>query len=474
MSRVPTFSKTLKKITPLIVLKFIRKHRDKIAGGIEQVLASIVSMVGLIFLSRLMSIDDFGILAIATGIWLIMEMIQHSSIISPFIMSCPNPKKSPLEFGSWMAFNTVAAILVPIAFLIIGFLLLPLVPQFAQGLMLSAPMTLVGMLYMFSRRVHYHRRDRKSLLIQTLTYGLSYVLALLVVVINIETITPAWGVMILTLAYGIPAFAFTLYVATSARFDNQVWARIVREKKLIFQLGAAGSVWQLSYVGTLIILSVLSTPAAVAIFSITRTMVRPITIMLSTLLAVDFSRAVRAHKAGGNAGLRKVVSSIWFASAALTSIPIALLLFFPDFFLSLIYSEKYAHATFELQLRVLLFLPMIYGTPLDMGLAILRDTKFLVRTHTISLVIGIIILLGFYSLGQINATTALASLVVARSVTLPMLHIRYHQMMGLMAKDPQTPTPQTSVKSAKTRKPSGIKLDSRRVSATQIVRQKDA
>ena len=467
MFRFPALGNILQKMAPGIVLKFLRTHRDKIAGGIEQVLASIVSMVGLIFLSRLMSIDDFGILAIATGIWLIMEMIQHSSIISPFIMSCPDPRRDPLEFGSWLIFNLVAACVIPVIFLGAGFLLLPLVPEFAQGLMFAAPMTLVGMLYMFARRVHYHRRDRKSLLIQTLAYGLSYVLALLVVVINVETITPAWGVMILTLAYGLPALVFTLYIATKARFDTQVWQRIYREKKLIFQLGAAGSVWQLSYVGTLIILSVLSTPAAVAIFSITRTMVRPITIMLSTLLAVDFSRAVRAHKAAGLKGLQKVVSGIWFASAALTTAPILLLLIFPDFFLSLIYSEKYAHATFELQLRVLLFLPMIYGTPLDMGLAILRDTRFLMRAHLISLSIGILILLGFYFLGQINATTALASLVIARTVTLPMLHMRYHRRIrGAALKNEGASTTKSGF--------SRLKLEARPINGAQIVRHKDA
>ncbi|MCF6302535.1 MAG: hypothetical protein L3J13_04955, partial [Devosiaceae bacterium] len=180
------------KVTPLFIMKFIRRHRDKFAGGTEQVLASIVSMVGLIFLSRLMSIDDFGILAIATGIWLIMEMIQHSTVISPFIMSCPNPKQDPFEFGAWLALNLVLAMVVPVIFFVLGYLLQPLVPELAQGLMLSAPMTLVGMLYMFARRVHYHHRDRKALLIQTLSYGLSYILMLLIVVQSVEVLTPAW------------------------------------------------------------------------------------------------------------------------------------------------------------------------------------------------------------------------------------------------------------------------------------------
>ncbi len=429
MSFLSQINATGHKITPRFVMKFLRKHRDKVAGGTEQILASAVSMVGLIFLSRLMSIDDFGILAIATGIWLIMEMIQHSTIISPFIMSCPNPKQDRHEFGAWLALNLVLALVIPLIFFILGYVLQPVVPELAQGLMLSAPMTLVGMLYMFARRVHYHQRDRKALLIQTLSYGLSYVLILLIIVQSVEVVTPGWGITILTVAYGIPAFFFTLAIALEARFDKTVWQRIKREKKLIFELGAAGSIWQFSYTVTLLLLSVLSTPAAVAIFSITRTLVRPITIMISTLLSVDFSRAVRAHKAKGRAGLKKIISNIWLASSLLTAIPIALLLIFPEFFLSLIYSQKYAHATFDLQLRVLLFLPMIYGAPLDMGLAILRDTKFLVRAHTISLTIGVIILLGFYLLGQINATTALTSLFVSRMITLPMLHLRYRELM---------------------------------------------
>lgn len=434
MSPLQRLGNLFAKLTPQFIATFIKTNGDRIAGATEHVLASIVSMVGLIVLSRMMSINDFGILAIATGIWLIMEMIQHSTVISPFLMSCPNPKGDPYEFGAWFVLNFILSLIAPLIFLVLGYLLQPLVPQLAQGLMLAAPMTLVGMLYMFARRVHYHKRDYKALLIQTLSYGLSYVLMLLIVVQNIEHVTPIWGTSILVIAYGIPACFFTIAVVTHARFDSSIWQRIHREKKLIFELGAAGGVWQLSYTVTLLLLSVLSTPAAVAIFSITRTMVRPITIMISTLMAVDFSRAVRAQKAEGNAGLSKVITSIWWAAILLTAIPMSLLLFFPEFFLSIIYSQKYAHATYELQLRVLLFLPMIYGTPLDMGLAILRDTKFLIRTHTISLVIGVIILLGFYSIGQINATTALASLLIARALTAPMLHFRYRELMSQLQK----------------------------------------
>lgn len=427
-----------KQVTPEVVTSFMLKHADRAAGATEHVLASIVSMVGLIVLSRLMSINDFGILAIATGIWLIMEMVQHSTIISPFLMSCPNPKSDPHEFGAWFALNIVLAIIAPTVFFVAGYFLQPFVPQLAQGLMLSAPMTLVGMLYMFARRVHYHRHDFKALLIQTLSYGVSYFFMLLIVVQVFEEVSPAWGSTVLIVAYGIPALFFTLAVLSHAKFDARTWQRIRREKKLIFELGAAGSIWQLSYTATLLLLAVFSTPGAVAIFSITRTMVRPITIMISTLMAVDFSRAVRAFDADGRPGLHKVIKGIWWAATFLTAIPIVLLLVFPEFTLSLIYSEKYAHATYELQLRVLLFIPMIYGTPLDMGLAILRDTKFLVRAHTIALVIGVIILLGFYSIGQINATTALASLLIARAVTAPMLHLRYRELMGILEKSQDT------------------------------------
>ncbi|MCF6302880.1 MAG: hypothetical protein L3J13_06725, partial [Devosiaceae bacterium] len=225
---------------------------------------------------------------------------------------------------------------------------------------------------------------------------------------------------------------FTLFISTQARFDKKIWHRIKRERELIFQLGSAGTVWQLSYTINLILLAILSNPAAVAVFSITRTLVRPITIMISTLMAVDFSRAVRAHKVSGKVGLKKVIANIWAASLLLTAIPMALLIIFPEFFLSLIYGEKYAQATLELQLRVMLFLPVIYGMPLDMGLAILRDTKFLVRVHLLSLFIGIAVLMGFYAFGQINATTALVSLVIARVAALPLMHMRYFKMIGVL------------------------------------------
>lgn len=434
MSKVTSALKFVGSLNLSKVMNLFHTHRDRIAGGIEQILASLVSMVGLIFLSRLMSLDNFGILAIATGIWLIIEMLQDSVIISPFILSCPKPRDNPFEFGAWLALNIAASFAVPLVLLVLGSLLLPLLPELAQGIMLSAAMTFVGILYMFARRVHYHHRDRKSLLTQTLIYGVSYILALLAVVQYVEVITPVWGALILTFAYGIPGLIFTLKIATQARFSREIWQRIRRERRLIIELGTAGSIWQLAYTSTLVLLSALGTPAAVAIFSITRTLVRPITIIISTLLAVDFSSAVRTYKEDGTVGLHRVIKNLWLASSFLIVVPMALLLIFPEFFLTLIYSEKYAHATLELQLRALLFIPIIYGAPLDIGLSVLRETKFLVRAHFTSLMIGLAALMSFYAFGYINATTALASLGIGRLLVLPMMHNRYFALIGKQTK----------------------------------------
>ncbi len=418
------------QLSPRKLVGRVFAHRDRIAGGFEQVLSSAVSMIGLIVLSRAMSIDDFGILATATGIWLILEMLHHSMVVSPFVLSCPSPADDRAEFGTWILWNALLSAGVGALFLASGALLAKVTPDFGLAVMLAAPMTVAGMLYMFSRRVHYHEANRRSLLIQTITYGASYGLALLAFVWSGTAIGPWEGAAILSLAYGIPAAIYAVRAVRRAEFDGKFMLRVKRSRALITELGAAGAVWQFSYSGTLIALSILAGPASVAVFSITRTLVRPITLLMSTLSDVEFSRGVRADAAEGKEGLARVVRSVSFALVLLNIVPMALLLVFPGFFLSLVYGQQYAHATLELQLRVLLFLPLICVAPLDLALTVRRDTRYLIMAHFVSFLAGVVFLATCYALGRLDAASALASLIVARLVSIPLLYFRYVRVMA--------------------------------------------
>lgn len=404
---------------------FAMRHGDKLAGGAERVLSSIISMIGLIVLSRVMDIQAFGIVATATGIWLIMEMLQHSLAINPFILACPHTEQDPEGLGNWILWNLLVAVSCSLIFVVTGWLLLTSAPDFAYGLILSGPLCLAGMLYMFTRRLQYHESNRRALLMQTALYGLSYMAGLGYLWKYSEAPNPTEGGFVMIVAFAVPAAIMSVPMLRRAHFRLGFLADIKKSQRLISELGAAGIVWQLSYTVTLLSLSILSSPAAVAIFTVTRTLVRPITLIMATITDVEISKASRAFAAEGTTGVARVAQNVRIALALCCALPITILLLFPGFFLSLLYGEQYADATLELRLRVLLFIPLIYLTPLDLGLSIIRDTRYLLLVNLVSLVAGTSYLAWAYHFDTLDATAALASLVFARIVPLPLMHWRY-------------------------------------------------
>lgn len=406
---------------------------NRFVGGIEQVTSSATSMLGLIVLSRLMPIDAFGVLSGAVGIWLIMEMVQHAVTISPFVISCPEPRETPSAFGAWLWFNIALSLLICLSFVLAGSLLLPLVPLLGSSLMLAGPLTLAGMSYMFTRRVQYHLGQRLTLIGQVSLYGASYLAAMGVVVFSGVSITAAVGAAILCTAYGLPALLFTLLLLRHARLDGEALAHIVKARGLITRLSAAGMIWQLSYTAVLLTLAIWATPAAVAVYAVARTLIRPVTLLISTVSDVDFSRASRAYTAGGITELRLVVASSGRILLILTAPIIVALLVFPGFLLHLVYGERYAGATLELQMWTLLFIPLVYVAVLDIGLTVLRDIGFLIRAHAIGLACSVVLLAACTALGQLSTATALACLVAARSISVPILHLRYRQLTAAPA-----------------------------------------
>jgi O-antigen/teichoic acid export membrane protein len=281
------------------------------------------------------------------------------------------------------------------------------------------------MLYMFLRRLHYHQAERKPLLLQASLYAISYLGMVGILWLQGIKPTPAEGSLIQIVGFALPVLATSFSAVRQAKFRLGAMKNVWQARRLIGELGAAGIIWQLPYTITLLALSVLASPVAVAIFTITRTLVRPITLVMATIGDVELSRASRAYAEEGVVGLTRIIrrtrNTLWLLNGAF----IALLLLFPAFFLNLVYGEQYAGAGWELQLRVLLFLPLIYLTPLDMGLAVLRDTRFLLHVYFGSLVGCLIYLAAAYLNGSLDAASALASLVFARVIVIPFMHRRY-------------------------------------------------
>lgn len=410
--------------------QFARSHGDHLAGGFEHIVASAVSMIGLIVLTRLMKVDDFGLLALAMGIWFILEMIQQSVVLAPFLVSCPNPKDEPEEFGAWIAWNVVVSVAFGAILVAIGLVLSAFQPWMGAGFLLAVPITFGGMLFMFARRVHYHTRNRGLLIAQTFCYAAVYAVGLAWLLIWGGDVTPLRGTALVALAYAIPGILFTAIVLRGAKLKRTFLSRIGRARRLVAEFTVAGALWEFSQSAVLLALAAFSTPAAVAVFAITRTLIRPIMLLMSTLLSVDFSRASRAYAAAGSAGLPRVINGMWISLVVLTAIPLALLFLFPGFLIELVYGAQYADATLELQLRAALVLPLIYVAPLDTALLVCRDSRFLMRANFVGLTATAVSLVLFAIVYEINAATALASLIIARVAMIPMLHLRYSRITG--------------------------------------------
>lgn len=402
----------------------VAKRPDRLLGGLEQLLTSLFSMLGFIVLSRLLDVAAFGTIAAAISIALLVQLVHDSLTVSPLVVDCPHPREDRSAFGEWLIWHFLVAGVLSLGLLVAGWLVAPVQPLFGHELKLAAPILLGGSLFSFTRRMHYHWATFGPLLLQTVLYGGLYAVGL-ALLWSSGMLTPETATIAVALAFGLPGLIFTFRDCREARFDWNLLPHVQRARGLVASMGATGLVWQSSYAAALISLTWLSTPVAVAIFVVTRTLERPIALLISTVLDVDTSQASRAMSERGVAGLTAVVSSVRLILVGITALPIALMVLFPEVLLSLIYGEKYAYATLELQLRILVLVPLVVAAPLHLGLTVLRDTGYLLRVTLLGFLAGVAFLVVCTLFGELNAATANASLILMQLVTVPFLYVRY-------------------------------------------------
>lgn len=397
---------------------------DRLLSASEQVLTSLISMIALIIFSRLMDVPAFGILGGALGIALIVQFIHDSMTVSPFIVVCADPRSDRRAVGDWLLWHFLVAAGMSGALFGIGLALLEIVPGFAQQVILAGPILLGASIYSYSRRAHYHWGEFGPLILQTTLYGAIYAVGL-ALCWSLGWTSSTQAALVIALSYGLPGAIFCLRNCLRAEFSMGVFSRIRASGQLIASMGGSSALWQSSYASAQLLLSLVGTPAAVAIFTVTRILERPIGLIISSVLDVDTSRAVRALANGGTESFVRVVRQTALILPALSSLPIVLMLAFPGVFLELLYGESYAGATFELQLRILVLVPLLATAPLSVGLTVLRDTGFLLRANLAGLLGGVLFLLGCHLFSTIDAAAANASLIVMQVVILPLLLLRY-------------------------------------------------
>ena len=396
----------------------------RLLGGTEQVLTSLFSMLGLVVFSRLLDMPSFGIVGGALGIALIVQQVHDSLTVSPFVVTCSDPRQDRGTLGDWLMWHLLVACALALLLLALGLLAGFVLPDFGHQLQLASPILFGATLFSFARRMHYHWGTFVSLVLQTMLYGVVYALTLLVAwrMGWLSADTASW---LLAVAFGVPGFIYCAVFCSRAEFRRGYLKRIARSRSLIASMGAAAAVWQSSYAAALLVLAVFAGPVAVAIFTATRTLERPIALIISTITDVDTSRAVRAFASGGIRQLKQIVGRVAVIMPALTGPPLILILAFPELFLSLVYGEAYADATLELRVRILVLVPLVFSAPLAVGLTVLRETTVIMWATLAGTVAGLAFLLSCALAGSLDATAANASLLIMQATQLPILIWRY-------------------------------------------------
>jgi O-antigen/teichoic acid export membrane protein len=405
-----------------------RSYRDRVTGGLEQMVSSTVAMAGLILLSRIMTVDEFGMLAFASSVWLVFGMLQNAIVITPFIVSCPDPDQNPEECGFWLTWNLGFALFSAAVLGLLGAAFRQYLPWVGNGFLLSIPITVAGLVYMFARRVHYQRRSRRMLLGQASTYALVYGAGLTLLATSGWAPTSTAAGAALAAAYFLPGLLFSLSFACKIRLKPRSLLKRPQSGRLIVSLGLVGVLWEMSNSGVLIALAIAGTPADVAVYAITLTLVRPLMLFMSTLIDVELPRASRVLAFHNLPALTTLTRDVWLSLVVLCAVPAALLVMYPEFFLELLYGARYAGATWELQLRVAVLVPLVCIIPLEIALTTLRETRSLAVANLVGAFVAAATLAVYQITSGIDAAAALSSLLAARLTCLPMLYLRYRHL----------------------------------------------
>lgn len=349
---------------------------DRMVGLIDEGVQSLTNFGGMVLLGRLLPKEEFGTYALVLSICYLFEALQRYALILPFIISCPTPEAAQEQGGRWywLHLGIDLAVCVVLAIFCALSILFGAADWFKHAVgfaVVAAPAVLA---YEYTRRYLYQTRHYWAILRMVFIYAGVYAALFLLAIVTTVTIWKA--VLALLVAAGLAAIvplSGTLRLRRVSVAD--VFATWYETRRF--------TGWQLltffanqAYDNAMnLILAALSGRLDIAAYSATRTLIRPVNVVVSGVDKIDKPRAGQALAKDGMAGLRRSIGNTRLTVLLLGLPYVFLIVLFAEGAMHLVYGDKYGGFINELYLWAAVATMVMLLQPLDTMLITLRKSR---------------------------------------------------------------------------------------------------
>ncbi len=385
---------------------------------LEQGLVSGAHFVAFLLFARALPAEAWGAFSLAYGLVLFAQGFQRALVSIPLVAFSATPGGWDTQRHGWARANTALA---AVGLLLLGAaaagVALAGVPWLLQVLLLALLLAVPLLVHEFARRaaVQEGRLDLFA------GMGALYALVLLAITAACSLQAPGTAAAVVT---AWPAWQPAVAVAVAASAAAALY-RLVARRAVLAAPGrpprAAGypafagwsTLGHLAYsgynFGVQAVLAALAGPAAVGAFHACRTLVQPVSTLISAMDSIDKPRAATARAAQGLPAMRRVLLRTLGVMALLGVPYLALVALQADTLLGLAYGPRYADQGPLVWMWCLVALCSIVSQPVESGLYVAHRTRPLFAARALAALVALAAAVPLVqSHGAIGALAAMA------------------------------------------------------------------
>jgi O-antigen/teichoic acid export membrane protein len=342
---------------------------DRLVSLLDQTVTAAFRFATILVFARLLSKDDFGVVAIAISTSFLFVGLGRGAFGLPFATFCANEKTLEKDGVNWFGIIVLMVLgssFVPLAFAAIA-RVTSLPAWTVDAALYSAIISPAAVCYESSRRWIFQWKRYRSILSQVAVYGCASAAGLVVFAI--------WPTPALAICSTASAYLIGLLIGLRGNIPN-VWRPTFLESARTWLKTWQFSRWTIGEFvadsiqgyGMALIVAAAAGPAGASIFSVTRNLVGPIYTLVAAIGISDMPRMARAFHGGGlNAAVKSMKGSQLFV--LIFGLPYLLLIFyFSSEILAGVYGLQYASFATELRLWSIIALLLMLLRPVDMWL----------------------------------------------------------------------------------------------------------
>lgn len=361
----------------------------------EQGVISLTNFVSTILLSRLLSVDDFGLFSVGFAVFVMLHGFQRAFVAIPVSVLFRRAECSDFGFGDWQAVNRWLTFFVSVIVVLLWLLIYFVdgVGVFSSGMVVGL-IIYVGMAsYELNRRVMIQCGLISGLLPAALIYSSVYFVAI------VFFVPKAWGWIFSAFAMSAAAIVASIYSAWVVKSGllSGVSGRQGNVRELINSLwefgkwGGASHIVFSMYNGLVpVVLGAFLGPAAPALMHVTKNVMQPVQTLINAIDGIDKPRAAKAFDNEGFSGVLKVLRSSFFVLAVIGGAYILIASYFGSEVSTFLYGDKYKAVDSLVFLWGGVFCLMILTQPIESGLYVCRASNKLFIGRSVSAVVGLV------------------------------------------------------------------------------------